>query len=79
MENFGIGNLPDQAIGSLQGLFPNISIEDSIINSYTECFLPSEPVLEDSITHTFYITRKPTNTWTGLNQIRSGVVKKSNV
>ena len=54
--------------GYFNGLFPTISTESSIINYYEEIYLPSEPVLTDSITHTFYILCKLTNTWTALSQ-----------
>lgn len=66
MENFGFSNIPDEPdllSGYFNGLFPNISTESTILSSYTETHQPSEPVLEDSLTHTFYIPRKPTNTW----------------
>ena len=72
MENFGISNVPVEPnvlSGYFNGLFPTISTESSIINSYCETHLPSEPVLEDTLTHTFYISRKPTNTWTLLSQM----------
>ena len=72
MENFGISNIPDEPNilnGYFSGLFPEISTENSIINSYSETHHPSEPCLDDSLTHTFYINRKPTNTWTLLSQL----------
>ena len=72
MESFGFSNIPDEPdilSGYFNGLFPDISTENSIINCYTETHLPSEPVLQDTITHTFYIPRKPTNTWTLLSQL----------
>lgn len=72
MENFGISNIPEEPNvlnGYFTGLFPEISTENSIINSYSETHHPSEPVLLDSLTHTFYVNRKPTNTWTLLNQV----------
>ena len=71
MENFGFSNVPTEPNilnGYFSGLFPSISTENSIINYYEEIYVPSEPVLKDTTTHTFYIPRKPTNTWTGLNQ-----------
>ena len=71
MENFGFANLPAEPNvlnGYFTGLFPTISTENSIINYYEEIYQPSEPVLKDSMTHTFYIPRKPTNTWTALAQ-----------
>jgi hypothetical protein len=71
MENFGFSQVPgepDVLSGYFNGLFPTITTENSIINYYEEIYQPSEPVLTDSITHTFYIPRKPTNTWTSLNQ-----------
>ena len=70
-DNFGISEIPaepDIFSGYFRGLFPNINTESSIINYFEECFQPSEPVLEDSLTHTFYIPKKPTNTWTNLSQ-----------
>ena len=72
MENFGFSNMPDEPdilSGYFNGLFPNISTESSILSSYTETHQPSEPVLEDSLTYTFYIPRKPTNTWTNISQL----------
>jgi hypothetical protein len=71
MESFGISNIPDEPNilnGYFGGLFPEISTENSIINSYSENHQPSEPVLDDSLTHTFYVNRKPTNTWTLASQ-----------
>ena len=71
MENFGFANVPAEPNilnGYFNGLFPSISTENSIINYYEEIYLPSEPVLKDTTTHTFYIPRKPTNTWTALSQ-----------
>ena len=71
MENFGFAQVPNEPnvlSGYFNGLFPTISTESSIINYYEEIFLPSEPVLNDSLTHSFYIPRKPTNTWTALSQ-----------
>ena len=71
MENFGFSNVPvepDVLSGYFDGLFPTIKTENSIINHYEEIYQPSEPVLKDSMTHTFYIPRKPTNTWTALSQ-----------
>ena len=71
MENFGFNELPkepDLFNGYFRGLFPNIAAESTIINYYEEVFQPSEPVLEDSINYTFYVPKKPTNTWTNLSQ-----------
>lgn len=71
MENFGFAQVPAEPnilSGYFNGLFPTISTENSIINYYEEIYQPSEPVLKDSMTHTFYIPRKPTNTWTALAQ-----------
>jgi hypothetical protein len=71
MESFGISNIPDEPTllnGYFSGLFPEISTENSIINSYCENHQPSEPVLEDTLTNTFYVNRKPTNTWTLASQ-----------
>ena len=71
MENFGfseVPNEPDILNGYFNGLFPTIKSESSIINYYEEIYHPSEPVLPDSLTHIFYIPRKPTNTWTNISQ-----------